>query len=92
MVVANSNLLTVLPGQPVLAVTRGDPRALAAQLHTLLRQGHPALVVTNTTTLEDHVGIMLLLRRLSAVASGRSTRCSRVSARRAVSRSLAKVL
>lgn len=53
----------------VLAVTPGDPRALAADLYALLRRRYPDAIVTNTTTLEEHVGIMLILRRLSAVAS-----------------------
>jgi predicted permease len=54
----------------VLAVTRSDPRRVAADLFRLLRQRYPAVIVTNHTTMEDHMGIMLLVRRLSVVASG----------------------
>jgi len=53
----------------VLAVTRADPRSLATRIYTLLRQRHPDAIVTNSTTLEEHVGIMLVLRRVTAVAA-----------------------
>ena len=54
----------------LLAVTRGDPRSLSGELYALLRRRHPDAIVTNYTTLEEHVGVMLFLRRLSVVASG----------------------
>jgi predicted permease len=53
----------------ILAVTRADPRSLATRVYTLLRQRHPEAIVTNTTTLEEHVGFMLVLRRVTAIAS-----------------------
>jgi len=53
----------------ILAVTRADPRSLATRIYALLRQRHADAIVTNTTTLEEHVGIMLVLRRVTAMAS-----------------------
>lgn len=54
----------------LLAVTRGDPGAWAAELQTRLRLRHPEVILTNATTLTEHVGTMLFVRRLSAAASG----------------------
>jgi len=53
-----------------MAVSLGDPGATARELHRLIREGHPDLIVTASTTLEEHIGIMLILRRLSALLSG----------------------
>jgi len=50
----------------VLATTRGDPAATARALHRLLRTIHPDVIVTNSTTLAEHIGIMHIARRLSA--------------------------
>ena len=54
----------------LLAVTREDPAGTARRLYRLARERYPQLVVTASTTLEEHIGILLLLRRLSAVLSG----------------------
>lgn len=53
-----------------LAVSRGDPEAAARELYRLAREGHPDVIVTASTTLEEHIGIMLILRRVSALLSG----------------------
>lgn len=53
----------------VLATTRGDPAATARELHRLLRTTYPDVIVTRSTTLAEHVGIMHVARRLSAVLS-----------------------
>jgi predicted permease len=50
----------------VLATTRGDPAATARALHRLLRTTYPDVIVTNSTTLAEHIGIMHIARRLSA--------------------------
>jgi predicted permease len=52
-----------------LAVARGDPGGLSRQLYRQVREGHPDLIITASTTVEEHIGIMLILRRLSAVLS-----------------------
>ncbi|UCC71674.1 MAG: ABC transporter permease [Gemmatimonadota bacterium] len=53
----------------VLATTQGDPAATAQALHRLLRTTYPDVIVTNSTTLADHIGIMHIARRLSALLS-----------------------
>ncbi|MGD2217827.1 MAG: ABC transporter permease, partial [Gemmatimonadales bacterium] len=53
----------------VLATTRGDPAATTRALHRLLRTTYPELIVTKSTTLADHIGIMHVARRLSALLS-----------------------
>ncbi|MGD2121869.1 MAG: ABC transporter permease [Gemmatimonadota bacterium] len=53
----------------LLAVTRRDPGATADELFRLVRSEHPDLIVTASTTMEAHVGTMLILRRLSAMLS-----------------------
>jgi predicted permease len=53
----------------VLAVSRGDPEVTSREMYRLLRERHPDLIVTASTTVEDHIGIMLILRRLSALLS-----------------------
>jgi len=52
-----------------LAVSRGDPAATARELYRLVREGHPEIIVTANSTLEEHIGIVLILRRLSAMLS-----------------------
>jgi putative ABC transport system permease protein len=54
----------------VLATTRGDPAATAQALHRLLRTTHPDVIVTKSTTMAEHIGIMHIARRLSALLSG----------------------
>jgi ABC-type antimicrobial peptide transport system permease subunit len=54
----------------LLAVTRSDPGALATELQALLRRRYPDVILTNATTLTEHVGTMLFLRRFSVAASG----------------------
>lgn len=54
----------------VLAVSRGDPHATARQLHRLVRERNPEFIITASKTLEEHVGTMLILRRVSAVLTG----------------------
>ncbi len=51
----------------VLATTRGDPTATARELHRLLRTTYPDVIVTKSTTLAEHIGIMHVARRLSAL-------------------------
>jgi predicted lysophospholipase L1 biosynthesis ABC-type transport system permease subunit len=53
----------------VLATTRGDPAAMARALHRLLRTTYPDVIVTKSTTLAEHIGIMHVARRLSALLS-----------------------
>ncbi|UCC48272.1 MAG: FtsX-like permease family protein, partial [Gemmatimonadota bacterium] len=53
----------------VLATTQEDPAATARALHRLLRTTHPDVIVTNSTTLAEHIGIMHITRRLSALLS-----------------------
>jgi predicted permease len=53
----------------VLATTQGDPAATAQALHRLLRTTYPDVIVTKSTTLADHIGIMHVARRLSALLS-----------------------
>jgi predicted permease len=53
----------------VLATTRGDPAATARELHRLLRTTYPDVIVTKSTTLAEHIGIMHVARRLSALLS-----------------------
>jgi len=53
----------------VLATTRGDPAATARALHRLLRTTHPDVIVTKSTTVAEHIGIMHIARRLSALLS-----------------------
>jgi len=53
-----------------LAVSQGDPEAAVPELYRLVRESHPDIIVTAATTLDEHIGIMLILRRLSAVLSG----------------------
>jgi predicted permease len=52
-----------------LAVSRGDPEVAAQELYRMAREGHPDLVVTATTTLDEYIGIVLIVRRLSALLS-----------------------
>ncbi|NIM52209.1 MAG: FtsX-like permease family protein [Gemmatimonadales bacterium] len=51
----------------VLAQTRRDPAVTAREIHRLLRTTHPHVIVSNSTTLHDHIGIMHIARRLSAL-------------------------
>jgi predicted permease len=53
----------------VLATTRGDPTAATRELQRLLRTTYPDVIVTKSTTLADHIGIMHVARRLSALLS-----------------------
>jgi predicted permease len=53
----------------VLATTRGDPAATTRELHRLLRMTYPDVIVTRSTTLAEHIGIMHVARRLSALLS-----------------------
>jgi predicted permease len=53
----------------VLATTRGDPAATTRELHRLLRTTYPDVIVTRSTTLAEHIGIMHVARRLSALLS-----------------------
>jgi predicted permease len=53
----------------VLATTRGDLAATARALNRLLRTTHPDVIVTKSTTMAEHVGIMHIARRLSALLS-----------------------
>ncbi|UCC84643.1 MAG: ABC transporter permease [Gemmatimonadota bacterium] len=53
----------------VLATTRGDPAATVQELHRLLRTTYPDVIVTKSTTLSEHIGIMHVARRLSALLS-----------------------
>jgi predicted permease len=53
----------------VLATTRADPTATARELHRLLRTNYPDLIVTKSTSLAEHIGIMHVARRLSALLS-----------------------
>ena len=53
----------------VLATTRGDPVAMARALHRLLRTTYRDVIVTKSTTLAEHIGIMHVARRLSALLS-----------------------
>ncbi len=53
----------------VLAPSRGDPAATTRELHRLLRTTHPDVIITKSTTLAEHIGIMHIARRLSAVLS-----------------------
>jgi predicted permease len=53
----------------VLATTRADPPATARELHRLLRTTYPEVVVTRSTSLAEHIGIMHVARRLSAILS-----------------------
>jgi predicted permease len=53
----------------VLATTRGDPAATTRELHRLLRTSYPDVIVTKSTTLAEHIGIMHVARRLSALLS-----------------------
>jgi len=53
-----------------LAVSRGDPEASARELYRLARERLPDVIITSSTTLEEHIGIMLILRRLPALLSG----------------------
>jgi predicted permease len=53
----------------VLATTSGDPAATARALHRLLRNTYPDVIVTKSTTMAEHVGIMHIARRLSALLS-----------------------
>ncbi len=54
----------------VLGVTREDAAATARRMYRLLRERHPQVVITASKTMEEHIGVMLILRRLSATLSG----------------------
>jgi predicted permease len=54
----------------VLAVTRGPAEGTSGALYRLLRERHPEVVVTGSTTMEEHIGVMLILRRVTAALSG----------------------
>ena len=51
-------------------MARGDPEGVSRQLYRQVREQHPDLIVTSSSTLEEHIGVMLILRRLSALLSG----------------------
>jgi len=53
----------------VLAPTRADPTTTARELHRLLRTNYPDIIVTKSTSLAEHIGIMHVARRLSAMLS-----------------------
>jgi len=53
----------------VMATTAGDPAATSRALHRRLRTSYPDVIVTNSTTVAEHIGIMRVARRLSAVLS-----------------------
>jgi hypothetical protein len=53
----------------VLATTRAAPTATARELHRLLSTTYPDVVVTRRTSLAEHIGIMHVARRLSAMLS-----------------------
>ena len=54
----------------VLGVTREDAAGTARRMYRLLRERHPRVVITASKTMEEHIGVMLILRRLSATLSG----------------------
>jgi ABC-type antimicrobial peptide transport system permease subunit len=53
----------------VIARTQGDPQATARDLYRLLRERYPDAIISENTTLAEHIGVMLIARRLSAVLS-----------------------
>lgn len=50
----------------VLAVA-GNPERTANELYRMVRDGHPDLIVNASTTLEEHIGVTLLVGRVSAL-------------------------
>jgi predicted permease len=46
-----------------------DPRGTAGRLFRLVRERHPQLIVSSSTTLREHVGVMLIFSRLTALLS-----------------------
>jgi predicted permease len=52
----------------VLAVTE-NPGSTANGLYRMVRERHPDLIVNGSNTLEEHVGVMLIFSRLSALLS-----------------------
>ena len=48
----------------------GGTLGVSRQFYRMAREGHPDLIVTASTTLEEYIGIVLILRRLSALLSG----------------------
>ena len=51
----------------VIARTRGDAQATARDLYRLLRESYPEAIISENKTMAEHIGIMLIARRLSAV-------------------------
>jgi predicted permease len=52
----------------VMAVS-SDPQGTAGELFRRVREAHPSLIISGSTTLEDHVGVMLIFSRLTALLS-----------------------
>jgi predicted permease len=52
----------------VLAVSR-DPGVTGRDLYRLVRERHPSLIVNGSRTLDEHVGVMLIFSRLTALLS-----------------------
>jgi predicted permease len=57
------------PWVSVVARTRGDANATARDLYRLLRQMAPDTIVYESKTMAEHIEVMLILRRLSAILS-----------------------
>jgi hypothetical protein len=53
-----------------VAVSRGDPQAASQDLFRMVREGYPEVIVTATMTLDEHIGIVLFFRQLSAALMG----------------------
>jgi predicted permease len=53
-----------------VAVSRGDPKAASQELYRMVRQRYPDVIVTATMTLDEHIGIVLFFRQLSAALMG----------------------
>jgi hypothetical protein len=51
----------------VIARTQGDAQATATDLYRLLRESYPEAIISENKTMAEHIGIMLIGRRLSAV-------------------------
>jgi predicted permease len=53
----------------VMALT-SDPQGTAGELYRWLREAHPDLIVSGSRSLADHIGVMLIFNRLTALLSG----------------------
>ena len=52
----------------VMAVSP-DPQGTAGALYRMVREGYPDLIISESTTLDAHVGVMLIISRLTALLS-----------------------